>query len=118
MSLMRSSWLFLKEDKTDELPYTNTFQCGDFAKTLHDNAENAGIRAGWEGANGCKHVYNLFQTTDKGLVKIDCTGVPGGKTLQDKQNNVAIGQPLTGKYLFRNGAVDMGCTVTSLVTYW
>lgn len=110
---------FLKEDKTDELPYTNTFQCGDFAVLLHNNAEKAGIKAGFEGANGCKHAYNLFNTTDKGLVRIDCTGAPGGRTLQDKRLDVAIGKPMTGAYLFRNGGtLDMGCTVTSLVTYW
>ena len=35
---------FIKSDKTDELPYTNTFVCSDFAEVLHNNAEKAGIR--------------------------------------------------------------------------
>lgn len=110
---------FLKADKTDERPYTSTYVCSDFAKALHDNAEAAGIRAGWVGAIGADHAFNVFETTDKGIVYIDCTGVPGGATLQDKQLNVVIGQPLSGKYLFRQGTINnMGGTVTSLLVYW
>ncbi|AKB14194.1 hypothetical protein SAMN02910340_02544 [Methanosarcina thermophila] len=109
---------FLKADKTDERPYTSTYVCSDFAKTLHDNAEKNGIRAGWIGSRSCNHAFNVFQTTDKGTVYIDCTGVPGGATLQDKQLNVEVGQPLTGKYLFRSGTVQMGCTLANLLIYW
>jgi hypothetical protein len=110
---------FLKSDKTDEIPYTSTFQCGDFAVLLHNNAEKAGIKAGWCGANGCYHAFNMFNTTDRGLVYIDCTGVPGGFTLQDKQLNVSQGQSLTGTYLFRDGrTINMGCTVQRLLTFW
>jgi hypothetical protein len=110
--------VFLKADKADEKPYTSTYVCSDFARTLHDSAEKNGIRAGWVGARGCNHAFNVFQTTDKGTVYIDCTGVPGGASLQDKQLNVAVGQPLTGKYLFTSGSVQMGCTVESLSVYW
>lgn len=109
---------FLKADKTDEKPYTSTYVCSDFAKTLHDSAEKNGISAGWVGARGCNHAFNVFQTTDQGTIYIDCTGMPGGATLQDKQLNVAVGQPLTGKYLFRSGTVQMGCTVDNLLVYW
>jgi hypothetical protein len=109
---------FLEADGTDEKPYTSTYVCSDFAKTLHDSAEKNGIRAGWVGAYGCNHAFNVFQTTDEGTVYIDCTGVPGGATLQDKQLDVAVGQPLTGEYLFRSGSVQMGCTIDSLLVYW
>jgi hypothetical protein len=110
---------FLEADKTDERPYTSTYVCSDFAKALHDNAEAAGIKAGWVGAIGANHAFNVFETTDKGTVYIDCTGVPGGATLQDKQLNVAIGQPLSGKYLFRQGTLNgMEGTVSSLLVYW
>jgi len=111
--------VFLKADRTDEQPYTSTYVCSDFAKTLHNNAEAAGIKAGWVGAEGANHAFNVFETTDKGTVYIDCTGVPGGATLQDKQLNVVIGQPLSGKYLFRQGTITgMEGTVTSLLVYW
>lgn len=109
---------FLKTDETDEEPYTSTYVCSDFARTLHDNAEKNGISAGWVGAYGCNHAFNVFQTTDEGTVYIDCTGVPGGATLQDKQLDVAVGQPLTGEYLFRGGSVQMDGTVESLLVYW
>jgi hypothetical protein len=109
----------LKADRTDEQPYTSTYVCSDFAKALHDNAEAAGIKAGWVGAEGANHAFNVFETTDKGTVYIDCTGVPGGATLQDKQLNVVIGQSLSGKYLFRQGTITgMEGTVTSLLVYW
>lgn len=109
---------FLRADKTDEKPYTSTYVCSDFAKTLHDNAEKAGIRAGWQGVRTCNHAFNLFQTTDKGLVYIDCTGQPGGSTLEDKQLDFVVGKPLTGKYLFRSGSVNMGCNSGEPLVYW
>jgi hypothetical protein len=39
---------FLVSDTTDEVPYVlGSFICGDFAETLHNNAEAAGIRAAY-----------------------------------------------------------------------
>jgi hypothetical protein len=110
---------FLKADKTDEKPYTSTYVCSDFAKKLHDNAEKAGIKAGWVGCHSVNHAFNVFKTTDKGTVYIDCTGVPGGRTLQDKQLNCVKGKPLTGKYLFREDwkLNSMG-TVKDLEVFW
>lgn len=109
---------FLKEDKTDEKPYTSTYACSDFAKDLHDNAEKAGIKAGWVGSDSADHAFNVFETTDAGTVYIDCTGVPGGDTFQDKKLNVEKGQPLTGEYLFRSGSLeDMGI-IEDLDIYW
>lgn len=82
------SWKELKEfllkDDTDSQRYDfNTFVCADFAEMLHNNAEVAGIRAAfvgiylgpcsyWPSSGG--HALNAFETTDKGLVYIDCTG--------------------------------------------
>jgi len=77
---------FIKEDSTDEHPYTNgsffpvslLYVCSDFAEDVHNNAEAAGIRAAWVGidfeGNDDGHALNAFETTDKGLVYIDCTG--------------------------------------------
>lgn len=109
---------FLKADKTDERPYTSDYVCADFSVTLHDNAEKSGIKAGWVGAYGCNHAVNVFETTDKGTVYIDCTGQKGGGKLLDAQVNCVVGQPLTGNYLFRDGTVDYGCKVTDLLVYW
>jgi len=80
---------FVKEDPTDEHYYATDFDvlfgaaevpyvCSDFAEDMHNNAEAAGIRAGWvsidfEGDDK-GHALNAFETTDRGLVYIDCTG--------------------------------------------
>lgn len=90
---------FIKEDTTDEKPYRGSawgeasYVCSDFAEEVHNNAETAGIRAAWvsihfeESDEG--HACNAFETTDRGLVYIDCTGegfehlLPGHPTSWD-----------------------------------
>lgn len=69
---------FLWEDKTDQLLYNQTsFVCADFAETLHNNAEENGLRAGFVTVDlGSQlHALNVFNTTDKGLILIDDTGL-------------------------------------------
>jgi len=79
--------------------------CADFAQMLHNNAEIAGIRAGYVCAED--HAFNVFETTDKGIIYIDDTGesiypipfyVPGSVTFGDTDSNdkvayVEIGKP-------------------------
>lgn len=77
---------FIKEDSTDEHPYRDEsffpvsllYVCSDFAQDVHNNAEVAGIRAAWVGidfeGDDEGHALNAFETTDRGLVYIDCTG--------------------------------------------
>jgi hypothetical protein len=69
---------FIKTDLTDMNSYTDDYSCGDFAEDVHNNAEAMGIRAGWVGiffvGEETGHACNAFQTTDMGLVYIDCTG--------------------------------------------
>jgi hypothetical protein len=70
---------FIKKDKTDEKIYKpGKFTCGDFAEIVHNNAEKAGIKSAWVTISfknvGRGHVCNAFNTKDKGLVYIDCTG--------------------------------------------
>jgi hypothetical protein len=77
---------FVRQDATDSIPYVAqesaqgaaAFVCSDFAEMVHNNAETAGIRAGYVGidfADGSiGHAITAFQTIDKGLVFIDCTG--------------------------------------------
>jgi len=78
---------FLREDYTDTLTYIGResenpeaipFVCSDFAETLHNNAEAVGIKAGYVSIDfadgGIGHAINAFQTTDMGLVYVDCTG--------------------------------------------
>jgi len=68
---------FLQIDDTDKQPYNfSSFVCADFAERLHNNAESSGIRAAWVSVDfesGEGHALNAFNTTDKGLVYVDCT---------------------------------------------
>jgi len=72
---------FIKKDLTDNKDYIedgpDAYVCSDFAEEVHNHAEAAGIRAGWVGVtfegNDEGHALNAFETTDRGLVYIDCT---------------------------------------------
>lgn len=69
---------FLQNDTTDTLTYHSKFMCGEFATLLHNNAESQGIRSGVVNIRfqnqTVGHTINAFNTTDQGLVFIDCTG--------------------------------------------
>ena len=79
---------FIKEDTSDSKIYFEGFErqgkvimarvCADFAEDVHNNAEAQGIRAAWVSidimGNNDGHAMNAFETTDKGLVYVDCTG--------------------------------------------
>lgn len=69
---------FLRVDNTDDYHYSySSFICGDFAELLHNNAEQAGIRAALVVVHftvGKPHALNAFYTSDRRLVYVDCTG--------------------------------------------
>jgi len=70
---------FLEQDDTDEIDYkTGVFICGDFAETLHNNAEEAGIRAAFVAVGFNEdpgHALNAFYIDDKDqTVYIDVIG--------------------------------------------
>lgn len=74
---------FLIEDPTDESPYIKDLHmCGAFAEQLHNSAEEVGIRAAWVSIDlrgrEIGHALNAFQTLDRGLVFVDCTGADAG----------------------------------------
>jgi hypothetical protein len=69
---------FLKADTTDQKLYNvDSFACVAFAEELHNNAEAAGIEAAFVGVQfedrEVGHALNAFNTTDRGLVFVDCT---------------------------------------------
>ena len=69
---------FLLSDPTDINIYQeNRFNCTNFAEMLHNNAEDAGIKAAFVAITfedePIGHTLNAFKTTDKGLVYVDCT---------------------------------------------
>ena len=73
---------FLSEDDTDLNSYASYMVrgkiCGWFAESIHNKAEKVGITSAFviidfvDELEG--HALNAFNTTDKGLVFIDCTG--------------------------------------------
>jgi myosin heavy subunit len=72
---------FIAKDKTENHTYIlNTYDCSQFSRDVHNNAEAAGIRAAevqifFENEK-MGHALNAFLTTDYGLVYIDCTETP------------------------------------------
>lgn len=70
---------FILKDDTDEEPYElGVRTCVDFSETLHNNAEQAGIKTAFVGIRFMNeeigHTLNAFKTTDRGFIFIDCTG--------------------------------------------
>lgn len=69
---------FVIQDKVYEIPYdTNKFTCGDYAEKVQNDAENAGIKCGYVCVdftdNSAGHACNVFNTTDRGIIYVDCT---------------------------------------------
>jgi len=68
---------FILSDPTDQVPYgDDRYICIDYAVAVHDDAERRNITAGLVTCDvgGRPHALNVFNTTDRGLVYIDCTG--------------------------------------------
>ena len=112
--------------------------CADFAERLHNNAEIAGIRAGYVSLDMIGysdpaslglpsvsgHACNIFETTDRGLVYIDDTGFIGsiGPTYKDTTVEIEIGKEYNPDFLFPSGGWyipdgEMG-VVTDLYITW
>lgn len=117
---------FLLEDKTDENTYTSVvYDCGCFARDVHNNAERAGIRAAYVYIylSATRHAFNAFKTTDKGLVFIDCTGSRESEPSRcyDKIVDVQLGGNYARRYLFPEGDWDtrpQWGTIRELMICW
>jgi len=100
---------FLLKDDTDSIEYDfDKFVCADFAERLHNNGEAASIRVAfvsiwlgpcsyWPTSGG--HALNAFETTDKGLVFIDCTGFVSSINA-DKIVDVEVGKNYIPRSIF------------------
>ena len=112
--------------------------CADFAERLHNNAELAGIRCAYVSitlvgypdpynygiSSSTGHACNAFQTTDRGLIYIDCTGISDsyGPDNNDTIVDVQVGEQYNPEYLFPSGgwyipSGTMG-TVTDVQVIW
>jgi len=120
---------FLLKDDTDKMKYVfPTTVCNDFAKKLQKNAKEAGWRCAFvsvqldgypDWANlgipsYTGHACNAFETTDRGLLYIDCTSTIGAHPLhQDAIVDVKIGNDYIPKLIFpshgwSSSAMNMG----------
>lgn len=99
---------FLKEDRTDANLYIpETYVCINFAVELHNNAEKQKIRAAIVVVDfkdpPLLHALNAFETSDKGLIYIDVTGVrpsQPGPTHRDREISLVTNWPYSGNFLF------------------
>jgi hypothetical protein len=116
---------FILSDQTDQAPYGDTdYICIDYAVAIHDNAERQNISAGLVtcDVNGSKHALNVFNTTDRGIVYIDCTGASVGEPVHNYDKIAYIDglyriEPVTdiSPYYYINDATG---TVANVHTYW
>ena len=72
---------FLAKDKTENHAYiANEYDCSQFSRDLHNNAEAAGIRTSevqvYFKNENVGHALDACLTTDYGLIYVDCTGAP------------------------------------------
>ena len=119
---------FLREDRTDNNLYIeNYYMCGEFAETLHNNAENSGIKAAWVGIqfedDSISHALNAFVTTDRGLVYIDTTGAEPGSDRPrhlDRVVTINVGKRLYPKLLFASDwkSYPSDSKVSQVEIYW
>jgi hypothetical protein len=113
---------FILADDTNTVPYQMpTWVCSNYAQQVHDRAEAQGIRAGlvyitqqeYCSPNIVGHMLNVFETTDGGLVYVDCT----------ERDDLA--RPVVGElYLLQNMTAPQGwitldhATVLGIITWW
>ena len=119
---------FIRDDKTDRNAYVpGIYMCGDFARDVHNNAEQAGIRAAYVAVRlpSDYHALNAFKTTDRGLVLIDCTGLQvaqAGPSNRDKIVDVKLGGNYRPKSLFPESGWsvlwDRMGTILDVQIYW
>ena len=119
---------FLSADKTDQSIYIpNVYMCGDYARDVYNDAERSGIRAAYVAIRFTDrwHACNAFQTTDRGIVFIDCTGLEAGQCgppNRDKIVSVNLGQDYVPQSLFlqpgwQTNWGDLG-TILEVHIYW
>jgi hypothetical protein len=94
---------FIQSDTTDLLEYVDRgnpngarpFVCSDFAEAVHNNAEAAGIRAGYVSIDwaegGIGHAIDVFTTSDLGLVFFDCTGKSIFSQIEETDSGMTVG---------------------------
>jgi hypothetical protein len=98
---------FLKTDPTDQRDYvdmdnTGGYKCADFARDIHNNAEQNGIKAAFVAitfmGEDIGHAINAFETVDQGLVFVDCTGGAGAGRVSSNAEDLNHDYPTSRSY--------------------
>lgn len=104
---------FISEDQTDKMQYIDhKWNCVNFAQIVHNNAEEKGIRCGLVTISykdkKTAHALNVFNTTDKGLIYIDCTGSHNvyDDINLDKEIDLNLNDSFKGYYLDNSGSFN------------
>ena len=102
---------FLSQDQTEKHTYImDEYDCSQFSRDVHNNAEAAGIRAAEVHVSFrnrvAGHALNAFLTTDYGLVYVDCTEAPD-----------TIARVKTGKE-YRAAEIGRGQGINIRNDYW
>ena len=121
---------FLYKDDTDKIPYiVDEYTCGEFAETLHNNAEEAGIKAAFVAIQfedgSVAHAFNAFITTDRGLIYIDVTGSEPGQVrpthLDRIVSTLEVGKARKAQLIWNDGLWYMRSDpkiVSRIEVYW
>ena len=118
---------FMKADTTDSFRYVaDYYMCGNYAETVHNNAEAAGIRTAIvfiRHEHGPGHAINAFLTTDRGLVYIDSTGssFQAGVSLDCVVKEMKISQEYKPTFLFPSIYTiiyEHNNPITDIEVYW
>lgn len=99
------------------------YVCRHYATKLHNKAEKLGIRAGVVYIEftdtDLMHCINVFDTRDKGLVFIDCTGIRQTHTIDyTARVELGIDMPYTKEYLFTDKVVELNWIVKRFDITW
>ncbi len=128
---------FCQEDLSDERFYDqDAYNCFDYARDLHNNAEEKGIKAAFVTIEfkdePVGHALNAFKTTDGILVFVDVTGVHEGRSKPRSMDTTAIvklGRGYLRQFIFQRGyyiedgyqkiwRFNEGSIVTGIQLYW
>ena len=117
---------FLRADQTDKNLYIPAvYECGNFARDIHNNAEAKGIRAALVAVHfydEIPHAVNAFKTTDRGLVYIDDTGYEQKLYVSnlDKIAEIAKDEIYVATFIFRDDyyITQDDVVVSSIEIYW
>lgn len=108
---------FIEADTTDQIIYNDSsFVCADYAELLHNKAEEQGIKTGVVSVNfeesEIGHMFNIFNTIDKGEVLVDIT------EHDTIVNNLIVGEEIEKESIDGEKQYSINGNVSEIHIYW